>query len=211
MSHDSNLPGDSFTDGAIESRGYGVGQLISRVFHPITLNLALFLLVGLYGADTRLSGLAWAAICMLTLALPPTLFFTIRQRQGVYSDEDVSQRHQRNELYIAGLLTALAGMLVLPGFGMPRPFFDLLVAALTIGVVNGSVNLFWKISAHATSVAALATVALLYSYPLGVALWLCALPVGWARVRTRNHTPAQVLAGYAVAIVAVLFAFGVVG
>src|SRR3712207_8306763 len=56
-------------------------------------------------------------------------------------------------------------------------------------------SLFWKISAHSSSIGATATVALLYSRPLGVLLWACAIAVGWARVRTRNHTPMQVLAG----------------
>ena len=56
-----------------------------------------------------------------------------------------------------------------------------------------------------------ATIGLLYWQPLGWALWICAVAVGWARVRTRNHTPLQVLAGLGCATLVVLVAFGMFG
>jgi membrane-associated phospholipid phosphatase len=83
--------------------------------------------------------------------------------------------------------------------------------ALALGLIGGVVNLFWKISAHSTAVASAATIALLYSPALGIVLWVCALLVGWARVRTRNHTPMQVLAGFCSATVVVLVVFQLFG
>jgi len=56
----------------------------------------------------------------------------------------------------------------------------------------------------------MATVTWLFAPLLGIALWLCALAVGWARVRTRNHTPLQVLSGFAVAVSVVLIVFRLV-
>jgi membrane-associated phospholipid phosphatase len=64
---------------------------------------------------------------------------------------------------------------------------------------------------HAAGMAALCTVALLYAGPLGVALWGVAAAVGWARVRTRNHTPLQVLAGFLVSACILAIAFAVLG
>jgi membrane-associated phospholipid phosphatase len=194
----------------LDSRGYALAQWLSRVFHPLLLNILIFYLVGLFASATYREGLLWATICVLVQVLPGSTFFLLRQRSGAYSDRDVSDRRQRHELYLFGLVSLLVGVLVLPWFGMPRPFFDLLLAGLIIGAVNGFVNIFWKISAHATSVATLATVALFYSYSLGLTLWVCALVVGWARVRTRNHTPTQVLAGFGVAAGVVLAVFGIV-
>jgi len=40
-------------------------------------------------------------------------------------------------------------------------------------------------------------------------LWLCALAVGWARVRTRNHTTLQVIAGLVVAAAIISVSFAV--
>jgi len=67
------------------------------------------------------------------------------------------------------------------------------------------------ILAHSASIAATATVALLFWQGLGLLLWLCALAVGWARVRTGNHTPLQVLAGFLSALIVVLVVFQLVG
>ena len=41
-------------------------------------------------------------------------------------------------------------------------------------------------------------------------MMMAALAVGWSRVRTRNHTPMQVLAGFASAAMLVLAIFQIV-
>jgi membrane-associated phospholipid phosphatase len=104
----------------------------------------------------------------------------------------------------------LVGLLILTPLGLPRPFIALLLCAFIIGVVNSVINLSWKISVHATAIASMATVTLLFAPMLGIVFWLCALAVGWARVRTRNHTPLQVLGGFAVAISVVMIVFRLV-
>ena len=196
---------------ALGGRGYALGRVISQVFHPILINIASFLIVGYASLSTHASGLRWAGVCILTLILPPTIFYSIRLRQGAYADEDVSVREQRNELYLFGFIWVAIATTLLWLLGVPRPFLALMFCALALGLIGGVVNLFWKISAHATTIASAATVALLYSQALGLVLWACALIVGWARVRTRNHTPMQVLAGFCSAIVVVLVIFQVFG
>jgi membrane-associated phospholipid phosphatase len=211
MAHHRDVSHSPYEPEAFEGRGYALGRLVSQIFHPILLMIVTFVIVGYGSLSTHAAGLKWAAICILTLILPTTIFYTIRLRQGAYSDEDVSQREQRTELYLFGLCWVLLAMPALWYFGAPWPFLGLMFCALGLGIVNGTINLFWKISAHAGSIALTATVALLYSQTLGIALWLCALVVGWARVRTRNHTPMQVLAGFCTATVMVLVVFGLVG
>jgi membrane-associated phospholipid phosphatase len=72
------------------------------------------------------------------------------------------------------------------------------------------VNLFWKISMHASTIGAFATVTSLLSPSGGIVVWACALAVGWARVRTRNHTLMQVLAGLVASALITLGAFTLV-
>ena len=193
----------------LDGRSYALARLLSQIFHPILLNISSFLIVGYAALSTPAEGLKWAGICILVLVLPPTIFYYDSAASGRYADEDVSMREQRNELYLFGLIWALDcdGAAVL--LGAPQPFLALLICALLFALINGGINLFWKISGHATAIAATATIALLYSQPLGAVLWACAALVGWARVRTRNHTPMQVLAGFcsAVAVILVVFQF----
>lgn len=210
MAQQRELPGQPAVAEHLSGRGYVLGKTISRIFHPIIMNVCAFLIIGFYGLPSRFHGVLWATVCLLVQVLPPTVFYTIRARQGAYTDEDVSVRQQRNELYIFGLATVLVGTLLLLPFGLPAPFLALLIGALATGLICALVNLFWKISMHGASVAATATVALIYSRELGLLFWLGALAVAWARVRTRNHTPLQVLAGFAVAALVLLAVFQVV-
>jgi membrane-associated phospholipid phosphatase len=204
--HHDTTPADLLGD-----RGYALGRLISQIFHPILMNIVTFVIAGYFGLANHAAGLAWTGLCILVSVAPPTIFYTVRLRQGAYGDEDISIRQQRNELYLFGFVWVLAVTIVLIPLGLPRSLLAVLLAALALGVVSGLVNLFWKISVHSASIAATATVALFYSRSLGIALWVCALAVGWARVRTGNHTPLQVLAGFLCAALVVLVVFQLVG
>jgi membrane-associated phospholipid phosphatase len=202
---------DTTSANMIDDRGYALGRLISQVFHPILMNILMFLVVGYYGLANHAVGLAWSGLCVIISVLPPTLFYAVRRRQGVYGDEDVSIRQQRNELYLVGFVWALLATVALSLLGLPRPHMALMLTVLGLGLVGGVINLFWKISVHAASIASLAMIALVYSRDLGVVLGFCALAVGWARVRTGNHTPLQVLAGFLCAATIVLAVFQIVG
>lgn len=206
-----DLSQDRFAPGQPRDRGAVIGRLISQIFHPILLNIVTLLLIGVFLARDGQAGLTWAAACILLQVLPPTVFFLVRLRQGTYSDDDISVRQQRNELYLVGFVWVLAATLLLALLGAPRPFLACMVSTLLLGLIGGLINLFWKISVHSAAIASTATIALLYSRNLGVALWLCALAVGWARVRTGNHTPTQVLAGFGCAATVVVLAFTLMG
>jgi len=207
MTQQHDLTAEALRRGAVPGRGYAVARTISQVLHPVILSVASIFVVGLLGVESRLSGLLWALACTFMQVVPPTVFFTIRLRQGAYTDDDVSVRSQRNELYLFGLGNVVVGTGLLAAFGAPAPFIALFVGAAGLNVVAWLINLSWKISVHAASMGSAATVASLYSEVLGLLLWLCAIALGWARVRTRNHTPAQVAAGLALASACVLGAF----
>jgi len=202
---------DATSTDLIEDRGYALGRLLSQVFHPILMNVLMFLIAGYYGLRDHATALAWIGVCILAMVLPPTLFYMIRLRQGVYGNEDVSIRQQRNELYLFGFVWVLLATVALIPLGVPIPLLAVMLIVLALGTIGGVVNLFWKISVHSASVAALATISLLYMRNLGIALWICALAVGWARVRTNNHTPSQVLAGFLAAATVVLVVFQLLG
>lgn len=211
MAHRHSISPNTFAADDIQDRGYAIGRLLSQIFHPILLNIATFLIVGYYALETHAAGLKWAGLCILVQVLPPTLFFGIRLRQGAYSDEDISVRQQRNEMYLFGFVWVLIATALLGWLGAPPPLLAVMIAALALGLIGGVINLFWKISVHSAAIASTATIALLYSRTLGIMLWLCALAVGWARVRTGNHTPMQVLAGFGCAAGVALVVFRVIG
>ena len=211
MTRHTDLAAEALSRGAEPGRGYALARTISQLLHPITLAMVNLLIVGLLGIESPREGLLWILLSAGLQIIPPIIFFTMRLRQGAYSDDDVSVRSQRNELYMFGVINLIVGLLVLRLLGAPLPFQALVASAVLTSVIAWLINLFWKISVHASSIGSVATIAALYSEPLGLLLWLCALILGWARVRTRNHTPMQVVAGLALAASCVLLTFVTMG
>jgi membrane-associated phospholipid phosphatase len=212
MTRQHDLAAEALQRGAVPGRGYVLARAISQILHPIVLGIISIGIVGLFGLPQQRSlGLLWALACVMLQVVPPMIFFTIRLRQGAYSDEDISVRTQRNELYLFGFATLIVGALILAAFGAPKPFMALLASAAIINIAGFVINLYWKISIHSASIGSTATLATLYSQPLGLFFWFCAAVLGWARLRTRNHTLLQVIAGMALAAVCVLAAFRLFG
>ncbi len=211
MTSQQDLTAEALQRGATPGRGYQFARLVSQILHPVFLSVVSIFIVGFFAVPNVASGLQWAVLSTLLQVVPPTIFFTIRLRQGAYSDEDISVRQQRNELYLFGLITVIVGAVVLLLLKAPLAFEALLLSAGLINVACWSINLFWKISVHSAGIGSTAMIATLYSEPLGAILWVAALLLGWARVRTRNHTPAQVAAGLLLAGFTVFGAFKVFG
>lgn len=189
---------------------YRIGRIISQVFHPTINGFAAYLLVGSSapGIASVRSGLGWAATSILVVITPPSLYFYLRLFRGAYSDDDVSRRSERTGLYAVAVVSVLVGTYVLYVLGAPMPFLRLNAVAAGVAIAAMLINFFWKISVHSTSIGTLAMLATLFTQWLGPVLWVCAVAVGWARIRTGNHTPWQVLGGWTLAIIGVLLAFG---
>ncbi len=207
MSRQTDLVAEATQRGAAPGRGYAIARVISQVLHPVILGVVSIFIVGLLGVAPPRAGVIWSLVSVFIQVVPPMIFFTYRLRQGAYSDDDVSVRSQRNELYLFGIVNLAVGLLVLWLLGAPAPIRALTVAGIVISTIAWLINLSWKISVHASSMGSTATLAAIYSEPLGLILWLCALALGWARVRTRNHTPMQVVAGLGLATACVLATF----
>ncbi|MGQ9826552.1 MAG: phosphatase PAP2 family protein [Roseiflexus sp.] len=205
MGQQPKLSGEALDSAEMESRSLTLARLLSQIFNPVFVTIAAYVLVGVYVPDK--SGLAWAGGIIAVQTVPSLLYYLVRLRQGGFSDADVSVRQERNELYLFGIVSVLLTSGLLLTFNAPRPFLALTVGMLGIGVVCSLINLTWKISMHGAAIGALATLALIYSNVLGIMCWVCAAAVAWARVRTRNHTPGQVIAGLAVAMVVIALSF----
>lgn len=194
-------------------RSYVVARLLSQILHPMVTVTLNFLIVGFFALSHHWKGVAWAVFIIAIQVVPPMTLYLVRLRQGVYGDVEISNRHQRNELYMFTFLTLFCAVLFIYFIGAPLPFIALLSSGLVLNLVSWFVNLFWKISVHSATAAMCATTALIYSFPLGILMWMGTIAVGWSRIRTRNHTPLQVLAGIIVAtgVVVVLFSgFGII-
>ncbi len=209
MAQHRELAPDELAD-PLDGPSMALARTFSIIFSPPFVAIATYLFVAFAEPQLLLIGLGWALLTIVIQMVPGTLLYIYRRRSGQYRDADVSRRQDRNELYVIGALAVLLSVVVLNVLGAPRPVQALAIGTLALGILCGVINLFWKISMHAATIATLATITAFYTASLGLGLWACALAVGWARVKTRNHTPMQVLAGLALAAVVMYTVFSIV-
>lgn len=207
MTHQRPVTADSLGHDVDDGPGFIVGKRISQILHPVPLSIASIFTASLGGSADRTSGLIWAVLSTLLQVVPMAIFFRIRLRQGAYSDEDVSIRTQRTELYLSGLVTLVLGLLTVAVFNGPQALAAMLLSAILINIIGFTINMFWKISVHSASIGTIATLATIYVPVFGGVMWALAAVLGWARLRTRNHTLMQVIAGLALAVFCVLVSY----
>ncbi len=170
---------------------YKLATIISRLFDPF-LTLAIVFVFLYWGTPTFLPAL-------LLMIILPFALFVLAWKTKFISNWDVGDRRQRPRvLWILLAIEIGASVLLKTGETMP-----LLVALFGFTLISH----FWKMSGHALAIG-LMTGTIVARF--GSAWWpiLLAVPlVGWARVQTNNHTPAQVIAGalYAWFTVAVFY------
>ncbi len=178
--------------------GYALARGVSAVGHPFALATGLMVL----GA-TKVQGAAGLPAALLALALtvaPCGLFAWWRVRTGAWENLDASRRQQRPALYALGL--GLMGLLLAVTLANPRMGYMTrpVEATLLVILLGLALNVWIKVSMHATFAAFVGTLALPVS-PAYAAALLLALPlIGWARLRLGRHTLPEVLLGAALGL-----------
>jgi hypothetical protein len=187
-------------------RDNGPAHWVGRILHPFWLPLptALVLL-----RDRPIpEALGWLALTIGLVMLPSAGAVLLFERRG----RPVHERQNRRPLYLIGLLCVLVCLMVLLVLDAPAVLIACLAALLVWAVVQAAINAFvTKVSGH-TAVAAGCIAALLVTgsvtSPIVIALLFALLVlVGWARLNTRDHTPAQVVLGAIVGALPALVVF----
>ncbi len=168
--------------------------IISRLFDPINVfAVVAVIVVGKSnmppGAMTR-----FLVVLFFGMFLPPLafLFWAIKTRR--VSNWDLTNRRQRVRAFVVFLGLLGVDFILIQMFGNAYLvqlflFFFFWFAGFF------AITLFWKISGH-TSALTLATLFILQWFGWDWSPILLTIPlVAWARVKRKNHTVAQVVAG----------------
>ncbi|RLP95093.1 MULTISPECIES: phosphatase PAP2 family protein [unclassified Micromonospora] len=175
--------------------GLRVARLVTELTAPAVLVTLLMVTVSWHSSPSARHGLAWGLLATLFVTGIPFAYIVGGVRRGRLTDHHVGRRDQRRVPLLVGLGSVAAGLALLAVLGAPRPLLALAVSGLVGLVVAVSVSHWWKMSIH-SAVAAGTLIILVLTF--GTHLLVAApLPgvVGWSRVRLRDHTIGQVLAG----------------
>ncbi|MDZ7339252.1 MAG: phosphoesterase PA-phosphatase [candidate division KSB1 bacterium] len=172
-----------------------IAKVISNVTIPTVFSAIVFLIISLHAEAYFLRGVLVTVICWLTASVLPAAYVLRLVRQKRVSDKHVPIREQRTRPYLVATVCYALGLVLVKAVGAPFPVWGLMWCYVVNTLVLALINLRWKMSAHAMGAAgALAGL----TYALGMAVapsFFLVLVVGWARIRLRAHTVAQVVAG----------------
>ncbi len=177
------------TRGIFEELAEGISLLMNApIFAFITFLLLLL-------STRTLNFLAILTTVLLFGTIGPLTIVYLLSRRGIIPDYYASERETRTIPLLGGTLSYLLGALILASLTAPLIITALMLCYGVNTFIMMLINLKWKISIHASGVTGPATF-LFYTFGLiAIPFFLLVLPVGWARLRLRAHTPAQVLAG----------------
>ncbi|MFG1993894.1 phosphoesterase PA-phosphatase [Actinoplanes sp. NPDC048988] len=175
-------------------------RLITEVFTPGILVAALLLLVAWHSSDTALQAVVYGLVATAAASVLPVLYILHGVRKGRLSDKHVVVHSQRRVPLLIILLSTALGTAALALAGAPRELLALIASMVAALLIAVPVTVFarWGISLHALVAAGTVAALTVVHGPAVSPGWLLVAAVGWARVRLKEHTPAQVLAGAAV-------------
>lgn len=157
----------------------------------------------LLSTPLRMNEVTWPPTLVATffVGLLPWACLIWLRSAGKVSNLHVTERHQRWPILLITLISIIAGIAALWLLNAPQALISEVLYML-VGVISvGLVNLVWKLSVHA----ALITFAALHCFelfPAGPQIAVAVISiVGWARIRTSQHTSTQVVAGTLLGIV----------
>ena len=176
-----------------------VANALSLLFQPVvTFSVLLGAIVANRDVAPVPAGVAW---CLL--ALLPALTLAVGMRLGLWSDVEImALPERRTYLPLCTLYAVVAAVwAIATGQG---PDLRLISASVALWLLlSAVVSLVWKISLHeGATVGVVLLAAAVFGRDWGLALAWAPFAVAWARLRLGRHTPAQLAAGAAAALLA---------
>ncbi len=194
-------------------------RVISLVFTPFYLPVvgltALFVFSYLSLLPFRYKA-AVVGLAYLFTVLAPTLLIHAYRRYNGWTPVELGRKERRMVPYVISIACYFACVYLMERMHIPRFMGGILIAALLIQITCAVINAWWKISTHTAAIGGVAGALFAFAdifgfNPVG---WLCGVfmlagLLGTSRMILRQHTLAQVVAGFwvgfACVVVGILF------
>lgn len=145
-------------------------------------------------------------VYLFTILIPTVLIRVYRLYQG-RTRLDIGQKEQRMVPYLISILCYFACYYIMERLHIPHIISIILLIALFIQILCAVINVWWKISTHTAAIGGVAgaLVAFAFIFAFNPVWWLSLViilagMVGTSRIILRQHTLAQVVAGFFVGL-----------
>lgn len=177
-----------------------LAQIISGVFNPLVL--VVFIAAGIVYLETN--SIIYSTKLFLIFAAFSVLFalfIIVSIRKGVFSNFDVSTKKQRPLLFFAATIAVICGMFFVHFAKVSNSLMvGLLIALLGVGTYQLVLPKI-KASVHMGILTVFISFFIFLIGYWALPLVLLLPVVGWARVKEKEHTVPEVLAGLLIGII----------
>ncbi len=186
-------------------------RVVSMLFTPFYLPMVGLMALFVF---SYLSLMPWAyklqvltLVYVFTILLPTLLIHFYRRYHGL-SLIELGHKERRVVPYVISILCYFFCIYLMDLMHIPHFMGAILWAALSIQVVCALINVWWKISTHTAAIGGVAGSLFVFGEYFGFnpVWWLCLVLIlsgilGSSRMILRQHTLAQVVAGFFVGVV----------
>ena len=172
-----------------------IAKLISLILDPRVLIAPTAIAVSLKASKSVIISLTWVLLLFLLTAFPIICIIFFKTKKGVFTDNQVSNKIQRNNLYLISFIGIAVTLLIMILNKGPKYLITMLVAMFFSSLFAGILNKIIKVSVHMGAYVG-AVVSLIASWGIKVLPLLLFIPlVGWSRIVLRRHTLTEVIIG----------------
>jgi len=172
---------------------------------PLVLTLFIAYIIFHFSYSMK-NALLWLILAIIMIGLLPVLYAYFAAKLGYIKNLNLNLRQDRTGPFLVAGIGMIITLMIFYAMDVPKEILLFFMSGILITMIIMIINLFWKISVHATTIT---TVLMVANILTGYHYWYLFLLVPfvmWARVYQGRHTVRQVIAG---AILAVVVVFGV--
>ena len=190
-------------------------MLFTPFYLPLVGLVALFFLSYLRQFPLSYKFFVLAVVYFFTILMPTVLIHLYRRYQG-WSLIELGHKERRMVPYLISILCYFSCIYLMERLHIPHFMGSIVTAALLVQIVCALINVWWKISTHMAAIGGVAGALFIFSEVFGFnpIWWFCLIVVvagilGTSRMILRQHSLAQVVAGFFVgffcALLAIIF------
>ncbi|MGE5438627.1 MAG: hypothetical protein ACM3UR_02145 [Bacteroidota bacterium] len=181
-----------------ETLSYRTARFISTLCVPPSFTIIIFSWLAL-----TLEHEVWQKLLVIGVALTFGFTFQIMMffyfhKRGMIADMDASVKEERTVPFLVAIGIYTLGLIVLFMAKADPVIISFWFCYISNTLLVIGINKFWKISAHALGAAGPFGVVMYMAGTGGLLFLIVILIIGWARIKLKMHTPAQVIAGVVV-------------
>jgi len=185
-----------------------LAQVFSYVFHPLLMpayGMLILLFSDSYIAYTmNLKGKLLLASMVLSLTfIFPSILIVLMKRLKLISSIELGNREERTLPFIVVVIFFYLTYQLFLNYNLPSVFYLFLLSGIVIVTISLLINFLWKISAHMMGVGSMVGAMIGLHAGLQIDLFWTIISgilisglVGFARLRLKAHSPAQVYGGF---------------